>query len=127
MPASRSSVPKSRFAGTTTRWVGVRPTPKTVLVLLPPLLTKITTLLKLPALVGLKLTCTEPVWLEGMLKGLPLWMANGRVVETEPVSAWPPVLVNWKLRVLLCPTMTEPKARLDGPRAKCGGGLVTAM
>src|SRR5215510_8528340 len=36
--------------------------PVRVLVLLPPLLVKVMTLVKLPALVGLKLTCTRPVW-----------------------------------------------------------------
>src|ERR1700716_845822 len=58
------------------------PVPVTVLVLLPPLLVKTTTLLKLPALAGLKVTCTWPVWPGATLKGVPLAMAKGIVVAT---------------------------------------------
>src|SRR6266446_4148756 len=47
-----ATVPKLRFAGETPSWAGVRPLPVTVLVELPPLLVKTTTLLKLPALAG---------------------------------------------------------------------------
>ena len=36
--------------------------PVTAFVLFPPLLVKITTLLKLPPLVGVKVIATEPVW-----------------------------------------------------------------
>src|SRR6266851_1310986 len=56
-----ATVPKSRPAGETPSWAGVKPLPVTVLAELPPLLVKTTTLLKLPALVGLKATCTWPV------------------------------------------------------------------
>src|SRR5439155_2767474 len=122
-----ATVPKSRPGGTISSLAGVRPVPLTVLVLFPPLLTKTTTLLKVAALVGLKLTCTAPDAPGARLKGLPLCTAKGRVVETEPVSVKPPLLVNWKLRVLLCPITTEPKARLGGPRANRGGGLVTTI
>src|SRR5258708_24769615 len=52
-PRATSTMPKSRLAGRTANCGGVRPTPVTELVLLPPLLTKTTALLKLPALVGL--------------------------------------------------------------------------
>src|SRR5262249_30628238 len=48
--------PKSKLDGETASWAGVSPAPVTRLVLLPPLLMKTTLLLKLPALVGLKLT-----------------------------------------------------------------------
>src|SRR6266567_2166222 len=56
-----ATVPKLRLAGETPSWAGVRPLPDTVLAELPPLLVKTTTLLKLPALAGLKATCTWPV------------------------------------------------------------------
>src|SRR5712691_5155867 len=52
-------VPKLRLPGETPSWAGVRPLPVTLLVELPPLLLKTTTLLKLPALAGLKATCTK--------------------------------------------------------------------
>src|SRR5216683_5811813 len=58
--APTATVPKSRPAGETPSWAGVRPLPVTVLGELPPLLVKTTTLLKLPAAVGPKATCTWP-------------------------------------------------------------------
>src|SRR6266481_3922634 len=54
-----ATVPKSRPAGETPSWAGVEPVPVTVLAELPPLLVTITTLLKLPAAVGPKATCTR--------------------------------------------------------------------
>ena len=99
----------------------------TVFVLLPPLLIKTTTLLKFAELVGLKLTCTVPDAPGERLKGLPLCTAKGGVAETEPVRVEPPVLVNWKLRVLVCPITREPKAKPGGPRANCDGRLVTVI
>src|SRR6266567_6584713 len=63
-----ATVPKLRLAGETPSCAGVRPLPVTVLAELPPLLVKTTTLLKLPALVGLKVTCTWPVWPGARLK-----------------------------------------------------------
>src|SRR6266700_6312806 len=62
-----ATVPKLRLPGETPSWAGVRPLPVTVLAELPPLLVKTTTLLKLPALAGLKATCTCPVWPGGRL------------------------------------------------------------
>ena len=44
-----ATMPKSKLGGDTTSWAGVRLEPVTVFVLLPPLLTKTTTLLKLAA------------------------------------------------------------------------------
>src|SRR6266403_1534847 len=55
------------------------PVPVRALVLPPFLLLTTTTLLKLPALVGLKATGTCPVWPGVRLKGLPAAMANGSV------------------------------------------------
>ena len=66
------------------------------MVVLPPLLVKTTTLLKLPAAVGAKLTATRPVWPGVRVKGEPLWMANGKVPATEPVRLVPPVFATWK-------------------------------
>ena len=56
-----ATVPKFKLVGETASWAGVSPEPVTVLVLLPPLLVKSTTLLKLPAEIGLKVTPTDPV------------------------------------------------------------------
>src|SRR6266567_5534949 len=72
-----ATVPKLRLPGETPSWAGVRPVPVTVLAELPPLLLKTTTLLKLPALAGLKATCTWPVWPGGRLKGVPERILNG--------------------------------------------------
>src|SRR5437667_18890 len=57
-----ATVPKLRLPGETPSWAGVAPEPLTALVELPALLVNTTTLLKLPALVGWKVTCTWPVW-----------------------------------------------------------------
>ena len=86
-----ATVPKSRLAGNTASCAGVRPEPVTVLVLLPPLLVNTTTLLKLTALVGAKLTATKPVCPGGRVKGVPLWIAKGKVVATAPVKVSPPL------------------------------------
>src|SRR6266702_4217192 len=120
-------VPKLRLPGETPSWAGVRPLPVTVLAELPPLLVKITTLLKLPALAGLKFTCTWPVWPGGRLKGLPPAMAKGSVALTAPVRVTPPPLTTWKLSVLVWPITTGPKSRLAGLSVNNGGGLVTTM
>src|SRR5467141_2390401 len=122
-----ATVPKLRLPGETPSWAGVRPLPVTVLAELPPLLVKTTTLLKLPALVGLKATCTWPVWPGGRLKGLPPAMAKGSVAVTAPVRVRPPPLTTWKLSVLVWPITTAPKFRLAGLIANNGGGLVTTM
>src|SRR5947199_302649 len=109
---------------------GLRPLvglPVKVLAELPPLLVKTTTLLKLPALAGLKATCTWPVWPDVRLKGLPLRMAKGNEPVTAPVRVRPPPLITWKLSVLVWPITTAPKLRLAGLIASNGGGLVTAM
>src|SRR6266699_966305 len=122
-----ATVPKLRLPGETPSWAGVRPLPVTVLAELPPLLVKTTTLLKLPALAGLKATCTCPVWPGGRLKGLPPTMAKGSVALAVPVRVRPPSLTTWKLSVLAWPITTGPKLRLAGLIANNGGGLVTAM
>src|SRR6266702_1542374 len=122
-----ATVPKLRLPGETPSWAGVRPLPVTVLAELPPLLVKTTTLLKLPALVGLKATCTWPVWPGAKLKGLPPAMAKGSVALTAPVRVRPPPLTTWKLSVLVWPITTGPKLRLAGLIANNGGGLVTVM
>ena len=54
--------PKSIEGGNVANCGGVKPFPVTLLVKLPPLLVKVTTLLKLPALFGAKVTFTKPVW-----------------------------------------------------------------
>src|SRR6266478_9676989 len=120
-------VPKLRLPGKTPSWAGVRPLPVTVLAELPPLLVKTTTLLKLPALVGLKATCTCPVWPGARLKGLPPTMAKGSVALTVPLRVKPPPLTTWKLSALVWPITTAPKFRLAGLSDNNGGGLVTAM
>src|SRR6266566_4969219 len=122
-----ATVPKLRLAGETESWAGVTPEPVTLLVKLPPLLVNTTTLLKLPTLVGLKVTCTWPVWPDVRLKGLPLPMANGNVVETAPVRVWPPPLTSWKLRVLVWPTTTGPKVKLVGLSDNTGADGVTVV
>src|SRR5260370_41567037 len=53
---------------------GNAPAPVILLPLLPPLLPKTTTLLKLAALVGLKLTATHPVCPGVRLQGRPPWI-----------------------------------------------------
>src|SRR6266700_3359457 len=122
-----ATVPKLRLPGETPSWAGVRPEPVTVLAELPPLLVKTTTLLKLPALVGLKATCTWPVCPGGRLKGVPPTMAKGSVALAVPVRVKPPPLTTWKLSVLVWPITTAPKSRLAGLIANNGGGLVTTM
>src|SRR5713226_1064709 len=84
--APTATAPKSSPGGVTASWAGVRPVPVTLLLLLPPLLVKTTWLLKLAALVGLKLTATKPVWPAVRLKGLPLWMAKGSMAAALPLA-----------------------------------------
>src|SRR6266700_4238938 len=104
------------------------PVPVSALVLLPALaVLTTTTLLKVPALVGLKATCTWPVWPDVRLKGLPLRMAKGNVAVTAPVRVRPPPLTTWKLSVLVWPITTSPKLKVVGLIANNGGGLVTTM
>src|SRR6266446_2871386 len=87
---------------------GVRPMPESVLVEFPPLLRKTAELVKLPALVGAKLTRTFVIAKGATLKGVPFWMLNGWVVETLPVSVKAPALVSWKLSKLFWPMSTLP-------------------
>jgi hypothetical protein len=61
------------------------PTPVTALVEFPPLEVKMTTLLKLDAVDGLKATETKPVWPAVRLKGLPLMRMKGAVVVALPL------------------------------------------
>ena len=127
--APTATVPKLRLAGDTANCAGVKPTPVTVLVLLPPLLVNTTTLLKLAALAGAKLIATNPVWPGARLKELPLWMAKPPPpgMAALPERGRPPLLTTWKFCVLVCPRMIAPKARLLGLRVNCGGRLVTTM
>ena len=62
----------------------------TAFVLLPPLLEKTTALLKLPTVLGLKLTTTVPVWAGDRFKEPPLWMLKGSDTAALPVSGSPP-------------------------------------
>src|SRR6266568_3425937 len=121
--APTATVPKSCPGGVTASWAGVRPVPVTLLLLLPPLLVKTTRLLKLAALVGMKLTATNPVWPGVRLKGLPLWMAKGSVVVALPLRFGPPVLTSWKLCVLVRPITSGPKFRRGGLSDNCGGAV----
>src|SRR5882724_6391882 len=122
-----TTVPKLRLTGETESWAAVTPEPVTVLVKLPPLLVKTTTLLKLPTLVGLNVTCTWPVWPDVRLKGLPLRTAKGKVVETAPVRVWPPPLTSWKLSVLVWPITTGPKVKLVGLTDNNGANGTTVV
>jgi hypothetical protein len=122
-----ATVPKLMLEGRMASCGGVRPEPVTVLVELPPLLVKVTTLLKLTALSGAKLMATELVWRARMVKGLPDWMVKGELAATVPERVRSPVLTSWKLSVLVWPMMTGPKARLAGLSESCGGKLVAAM
>src|SRR6266478_479148 len=65
-------VPKLSIEGETDSCAGVRPEPVTEFVLLPPLLVNTTTLLKLRAFAGAKLTETSPVCPGARLRGVPL-------------------------------------------------------
>src|SRR6185369_9262642 len=122
-----ATVPKLMLEGRMASCGGVRPEPVTMLVELPPLLVKVTTLLKLTALSGAKLMATELVWRAKMVKGLPAWTANGGLAATVPESERSPVLTSWKPSVLVWPIMTGPKARLVGFSKSFGGKLVAAM
>ncbi len=87
-----ATVPKLRLPGETPSWAGVAPEPLTVLVKLPALLVKTTTLLKLETLVGAKRTMTfvepKPARLKGVperiLNGPPLIVARPLVKDAPP-------------------------------------------
>ena len=64
----------------------------TAFVLLPPLLEKTTALLKLPTVLGLKLTTTVPVWPGDRFKEPPLWRLKGGGTVALPMSGSPPEL-----------------------------------
>src|SRR6266700_3887937 len=72
-----ATVPKLRLAGETPSWAGVAPEPATVLVELPALLVKTTTLLKLATVVGAKRTTTLVAPKPPRLKGVPETMVKG--------------------------------------------------
>src|SRR5437870_4072775 len=92
------------------------PVPVSALVLLPALLLlTTTTLLKVAALPGAKLTTRLVEPKPARLKGVPETIVKG------------PPLTTWKLSVLVWPIITGPKLRLAGLIANNGGGLVTAM
>src|ERR1041385_137247 len=107
------------------------PTPVTKFVLLPPLLVKLTALLKLPALPGAKRTTTlvkpKPARLNGVpetrVKGPPL------ILATPLLIAAPPVLVTTKLASALVPasTSTIPKSILPGTTTSCAGVRPTPL
>src|SRR5262249_22801756 len=74
------------------------PVPVTVLVLLPPLLVKTTTLLTKPALAGAKYICTVAEPKPGTLKGTPWRTPKGELNWAVPlVMEAPPRLVTTKL------------------------------
>ena len=83
-------MPKSRKVGETASRLGVRPDPVMVLVELPPLLMKMTALLKLDEFVGAKLTITSPVCPGRMEKLVSPAIENGLTVNTSPVRTRPP-------------------------------------
>src|SRR5437867_2252836 len=111
-----ATVPKLRLPGETPSWAGVRPLPVMLLVELPPLLVKTTTLLKLPAPLGANLTTTFVEPKPARLKGVPERMAKGPplIVAKPLVRDAPPRLVSTKLAWALEPTITVPKLRLAG-------------
>src|SRR5215475_15314912 len=113
-------MPKSSEVGRTANSGGVNPVPVTVLTALPPSLVKLTTLLKLPADCGAKLTVSRLVWRAGMLKGLPDCTAKGAATAAEPERVRSPLLITWKESELVWPMMIEPKARLAGLTARMG-------
>src|SRR5215468_11114441 len=102
-----ATVPKLVDGGNTTRLASVRPVPVTVRFELPPLLTKVTTLLKLPAVCGAKLIGTGLVVRPRMANGVPDWTANGWTVVTVPVRVRSPVFPTWKFRILVWPMVIE--------------------
>src|SRR5437867_2699074 len=102
------------------------PVPVSALVLLPPLsVLNTTTLLKLAALPGAKLTTTFVEAKPARLKGVPETMLNpgepGLIIAKPLVSATPPWLVSTKLAWALEPTSTVPKLRLAGETPSCAG------
>ena len=77
-------VPKFILGGETKSCAGVKPAPVTVFRLLPPLLVNTTTLLKLFATPGAKLTVTTPVCPGLRVKGDPLWIEKGEDAVADP-------------------------------------------
>src|SRR2546426_1887524 len=63
-----ATMPKSRPGGETASRAGASPVPLSALVALPPLLLNSAWALKLPGCVGVKATCTSPVWPISTLK-----------------------------------------------------------
>ena len=88
--------------------VGSTPVPVTPLVALPPLLVKMTELVKSPGPAGIKATVTIPVWPGATEYGLPAAMENGATGLAVPVKVRPPVLMTENWRLLVCPTVTMP-------------------
>src|SRR6266568_1520039 len=102
------------------------PVPLSALVLLPPLLVLITTtLLKVAALSGLKLTTRLVEPKPARLKGVPETMVNpdesGPMVATPLLSAAPPWLVITKLAWALESTASVPKLRPAGETPSWAG------
>jgi hypothetical protein len=65
----------------------------------PPLLVKVTTLLKSPAAVGQNCTATSAVWLAlRLLKEPPETILNGALVVAVPLNVPPPVFFTVKIR-----------------------------
>src|SRR5439155_1017958 len=117
-----ATMPKLKLGGDVESLAGLMPEAITVFVVLPPLLVKTTTLLKLPTVVGAKDTATVLDPYPATVKGLPLRTAKESKVAALPVRVRPPVLSTWKFSVLVRPRTTGPKSRLVGLIAKCGGG-----
>src|SRR6266403_3792019 len=106
------------------------PVPVRALVLLPPLsVLTTTTLLKLAALPGAKLTTRLVQPKPARLKGVPETMLNGPplIVARPLLSAAPPWLVITKLACALEPTATVPKLWLKGETPSWTGGRVVTI
>jgi hypothetical protein len=73
----------------------------------------------------MKLTFTAPVWPGGTEYVLLPLTPNGNVAVTVPVSVSSPVLITENGSVLVEPMVTDPKSRLSGLTASCGGRSAT--
>src|SRR3989442_7592676 len=112
-------VPKSRLAAFTAIWPPVTPVPLTAVVEAPPLLANTTLVLNAPAASGANATVTVPVPPGATVYGLPAVTANGAAPPAVPFHVWPPVLITAQFRLLVCPMVSAPHARLAGATARC--------
>ena len=96
------------------------PVPVIAFVDVPPLLTKTTASVKLPALDGVKLTPTFVEPKPATLKGLPDAIANVAVLTVAvPVKVVPPRFVTTKLVWCVVPVAAVPKSKLPGATDNC--------